>query len=220
MLNIPIKNEHLLSLLKPFEKCILEEHLRYFDQSAKKENAEKWISDEYMKEVIDQKYAHSGYPEVISGYDLMITHGQTLKNTTDPRVKNTIDMIADSLLNIQASYTLKSNALCAVYPPGGFISWHNNANAPGFNVLFTYSEGGNGWFKYYDLDKKEVVTMPDVKGWQCKAGYYGSYQETDKVLYHAAYTDDWRVTVAFVLDSSEMAMGLHEELIEDISNNF
>ena len=45
-----------------------------------------------------------------------------------------------------------------MYPPGGYISWHNNANASAYNLVFTWSESGNGYFKYIDGEtKKEIV---------------------------------------------------------------
>ena len=64
---------------------------------------------------------------------------------------------------------VRHNALTAIYPPGGYISWHNNANASAYNLIFTWSESANGQFNYVDPSTKEVVVMRDVEGWQCKS---------------------------------------------------
>ena len=97
---------------------------------------------------------------------------------------------------------LSCSALTMAYPPGGYIEWHNNANAPSYNLVFTWSETGNGWFRYYDRDRKENVTIPDKAGWSVKAGYFGSYDD-DKLVYHCAATECWRMTWSWMLGFDE-----------------
>lgn len=97
---------------------------------------------------------------------------------------------------------LETSALSTLYPPDGFIGWHNNANAAAFNLIFTWSESGDGWFKYIEPTSKEVITIPDVKGWQLKAGYFGAYG-SGNVVYHAARTNCYRMTLSYVLGHSE-----------------
>ena len=46
-----------------------------------------------------------------------------------------------------------------------------------YNLVFTWSETGDGQFQYMDTKTGETVVMKDRKGWQCKAGYFGSYGE-------------------------------------------
>ena len=123
----------------------------------------------------------------------------------------------DKMMNF---LSVKHNALAAVYPPGGFISWHNNANAPGFNLIFSYSEDGSGYFDYIHPETKEVVHCQDKPGeWTCKAAYFGHYGEEDKVMYHAASTDDWRVTVSYVFDWSETSEGFRAMVLDDIQSS-
>ena len=43
-----------------------------------------------------------------------------------------------------------TSALLSYYPPGGFVGWHNNYDASAYQVLFTWSETGEGYFEYYD----------------------------------------------------------------------
>ena len=64
-----------------------------------------------------------------------------------------------------------------------------------------------------------MTIIPDVKGWQCKAGYFGAYVDgPEKIVYHAARngTSGLRMTIAFTLDRSEMSLGLQDWIIEDI----
>ena len=63
-----------------------------------------------------------------------------------------------------------SMALCAFYPPGTFIPWHHNGNAPGHNILLHYNKEGKGNFYTYDDDK--IITYEDKPGWVCRAGIF------------------------------------------------
>ena len=66
--------------------------------------------------------------------------------------------------------------------------------------------------------KKEVV-MQDVPGWQCKASYFGAYDEpAHKLVYHTASTDCWRITVSYIFNREEMSLGLQEDVIEEIKS--
>ena len=96
----------------------------------------------------------------------------------------------------------RNNALAQLYPPNGHISWHNNANASAYNLIFTWSETGDGWFKYVDPKTQEVVTIQDEKGWNLKAGHFGAYGSGD-VVYHAARTNCYRMTLSYVLGHNE-----------------
>ena len=108
---------------------------------------------------------------------------------------------------------------CAIYPPGGFISWHNNANAAAFNLIFTWSEFGEGCFKYIHPETKEEVICEDEAGqWSCKAAYFGHYGEPDKLLYHAADTDNWRTTVSYTFNTEMASEEFREMVIADISS--
>jgi hypothetical protein len=121
--------------------------------------------------------------------------------------------------NLITELGVRYNALFAIYPPGGYISWHNNQNAPGYNVLLTWSENGDGYWEHLDPKTNKIERINDVPGWQCKYGYYGTYEEgMDNVLYHAAATNCWRATIAFVFDKNEGGRMMSEMLIEEISS--
>ena len=57
-----------------------------------------------------------------------------------------------------------TSALLSYYPPGGFVGWHTNYDANAYQVLFTWSETGEGFFEYYDKQKDEIIKIDDVPG--------------------------------------------------------
>ena len=93
----------------------------------------------------------------------------------------------------------RNNALKMYYPPQGFIGWHNNGNAPGYNIIMSYSKTGEGSFYSYDLKTKEITEYKDNPGWNIKVGYFGSFSEPDKIYWHAARTDCDRVTLSYII---------------------
>jgi hypothetical protein len=116
-----------------------------------------------------------------------------------------------------------SSALFNYYPPGGFVGWHTNWNANAYQLLFTWSRTGNGYFKYWDLEKQEIVTIQDVPGWQCRWYYFGRHDEPNHHCWHAAYAGCDRVTLAYKVlndrigsDTDRKAIILKDQIIEDI----
>jgi hypothetical protein len=99
------------------------------------------------------------------------------------------------------------------YPPGGHMSWHDNRMAWGYNIMFTWSEKGDGTFKYLDNKTKEIVEISDVPGWSTKVGYYGpcnedpvtgTYKPTDDTFWHCFSNNDNRFTFAFYTRSKSL----------------
>jgi hypothetical protein len=122
-----------------------------------------------------------------------------------------VQKLDKALMNFTGS---RNNALKMYYPPGGYIGWHNNANAPGYNILFTYSETGDGDFRYIHPQTGELVIMPDRKGWSCKAGYYDIVD--GKPLWHAAHTKCNRLNWAYIIHPTLWA-DMAEELGIDVT---
>lgn len=156
---------------------------------------EYFVSDKFRDEIISMGRDHDGYPDSARSWPLKPEHhiGDDPENYR--KDFNQLDADMRILLGIQQC------ALSQLYPPKGYISWHSNANAAGFNLIFTWSETGDGWFKYIDKYGKEI-TIKDKKGWSLKAGYFGTYDE-DKVCYHAAHTKCWRITVSYIVTRHE-----------------
>ena len=191
MQTFEIKNPRVLSIL---------ENIRYlyrdkYDPSKTNRKLDEvddpyYVSSEYRDYIVSLGTEHDGSPATAKSYPIKPEHYMG----DDPNYA--VDFARmDS--EIKTELGLKLNALSQLYPPTGYISWHTNANAPGYNLIFTWSETGDGWFKYLDKYGREV-TLQDKQGWTLKAGYFGTYEEK-KECYHAAYTDCWRMTHSFVL---------------------
>lgn len=193
---VELKNPRVLNLLEKFRYLYREKYdiTKTCRLSSGNTNltAEDWISEEYLKQVMDLGTRHEGLPSSSLSYCIKPEH----YHGNDPQYKQDFRDVNDSL---KEELGLRHSALSQLYPPKGFIDWHNNANASSFNVIFTWSETGDGWFKWYDTENKKIITMKDKKGWSCKAGYFSSYGEDIPVKYHCAYTDCWRMTHSYTL---------------------
>ena len=220
MTSVEICNEELIEILNEmpdFFKSIPME-LGKGCQQRDLDKREHYCSDEYLLEIRKMWNAHGGYPEHLAGVGF--EGGQA------PNIDDSAGNIAEMMEKYQ--YFMKElnewtgskrNALFAVYPPGGYIAWHNNANCAAYNVLFTWSETGAGRWKHYDPKTKEIVVIEDKPGWQCKMGYYGSYESSAdgrEIVYHMAETDCLRATVAFIFNVDDTGKKMAEMLLEEI----
>jgi hypothetical protein len=176
-----------------------------------------YSSHEYAKKIIEKGVRHDGYPDEMHGYSF---NSNRIKLRGDNiEAHNEIIKRHENLINdFKTEYAMKNNALFTLYPPNGFISWHNNANAAAYNVILTWSENGDGYFEYFDINKKEYIRVQDQPGWQCKVSYFGHYGEKDKLVYHTARTNCWRLTLSFIFDLSSASQFAQEMFIEDISS--
>ena len=216
--NIPLNN-YALEQLKEAEWFITDENYKIGTLSCAHGHGEGdyYTGDEYRDKIIAERDQHEGFPEIIYAYSMStINFGLNPECSKQEwallgeKMKSTVD-------NLITTFGFKRNALFSVYPPGGYISWHNNANASAYNFIFTWSENGDGWFKYWDMENNKEVLIPDTPGWQCKAGYFGAYGEPKKNLcYHSAYTNCLRMTVAFTLNRREISLGLQDDIIDEI----
>ncbi len=163
------------------------------------------VSDEYLKKILDKDGAHVGFPEVARCCD--ISQYPHIPGLHKEKQK---ELNAELIRFLGA----RNVAVHTYYPPEGFMGWHNNWNAHGYNILLTYnSEENGGFFRYLDPVTKEVITMPDPKGWSCKVGYYGRGRERDKVYYHCCSNTAKRLTLGYVVPHLE----IWRSMIEDIS---
>lgn len=218
--DIPL-NDFALELLSKAEWFLEEKNhsatIKGFEQHHNEKDADYFTSEEYMRKIMDMNQKHDGFPEVIVSHSFGRANLKFAPNNAhrELEVLEKIESVNNTLCR---NLCLKQNALFAVYPPGGFISWHNNANAPAYNLIFTYSETGDGWFKYYDMSKETVITIQDKPGWQCKGGYFGSYENPRRTwCYHTARTNCKRMTIAYTFDRHQMSMNIQDDVIEDIS---
>ena len=222
MKDIPL-NDFALEILNEALWFVQDDHYKSVvcgkERNLNDKDADHFTGHDYMRKIMRMGREHNGFPEILTGYSFGIGQLNFAKEASSIAIPEVQQKQEEFLNKIQTTFNLKRNALFSVYPPGGYISWHNNANASAFNLIFTYSETGDGYWEHFDQETKEVTRIPDVKGWQCKAGYFGAYEDSqDKIVYHAARNGKTglRMTVAFVFDRSEMSQGIQDWVIEDI----
>ena len=109
--------------------------------------------------------------------------------------------------------TGRKQALSAIYPPGGYLGWHTNADVPGRNLIFTWSKTGEGIFRYKNYTKGYFFDIPDHIGWNVKSFDWFSYGESEKEGYswHCAGASCMRATLAFVIHNNPMSDAMLEE---------
>lgn len=190
MIDIDLKNPRVLSILDDFKNFV-------FSYPPNKPldtgEYEDYTSQEYLDRVLSMGEDHIGTPDKAFSCPIKPAHYEG----DDPEYNRRFTELNRSLM---IELGLQFSALSQLYPPRGFIDWHNNANATGYNLLFTWSETGDGCFKYWD--GKKVVVMQDAVGWNVKAGYFGDYAD-NRLVYHCAHTNCWRITLSYVLGYNE-----------------
>lgn len=197
MKTIEIKNQDILDILEKFKYNYITKwkvsETNEMIEGPSGYTRDDWISHDYLKHLQSIGREHDGSPPSALSYALKPDHYKG-EDKTDYYLDY---MSLDSKL--KARLGLDCCALSQLYPPGGYIGWHTNENASAFNLLFTWSKDGNGYFEYVDPKTQEIVRMQDKAGWTCKAGYFGGSHEEDKIVYHAASTDCWRMTISYTL---------------------
>jgi hypothetical protein len=186
---------------------------KVFNPPDAKTNPGKYLTEEYLfRNMADPN--HQGFPVEHCSYP--IEHAMAKDSSLR-------DVNEYSRSQFITELGANHNAVFLYYPPGGFVGWHNNANNSGIQFIFTYSEGGDGYFQYYDKQKQEIVVTHDSPGWRCHYHYFGA--TPDDHCWHSAYTNEPRITVCVLFrwwDKPEleqqirdMAMDLAEEIQED-----
>lgn len=210
-------SDELLDILTPYSDWFFKQDLEPLNQLALKNEKftfdldgpglKHCTSDNYLMEIVDKDGEHEGYPEICYSYDL------NMKIHEEPFLSKH-DEVSEELLSFTGA---AFNAVHVYYPKNGFMGWHNNWNAYGYNILLSYTENGEGFFKYRkgNANKKihEIVHMQDPGGWCCKVGYYGRGREADKVYYHCAGSYEPRITIGMIIPN----LDIWRNLIEDIS---
>tara|TARA_B100001093_G_scaffold508198_1_gene569953 strand:+ start:23713 stop:24378 length:666 start_codon:yes stop_codon:yes gene_type:complete len=221
MNKLKIKNKNINDILLNIQNSILsvDEQLLYdiayenrlgrngkkFNKSLDIKSGTSW---DYHKHLIveDQNGNHSGWPDC----SMLVDY----KNIYDERINRneTIRHCEDLTLELGAS----NNSLACYYPKNGYIGWHHNANAHGYNVLFTYNDCNGGYFEEYDIKSDKYIRHKDGIGWTAKTGYFGSHREPEKKVWHcAANHKGRRITISYIIDQYDMWM----DMIDELDNN-
>jgi hypothetical protein len=172
----------------------------------------------YLDHMLRNQDAHPGYPEEHMAQPIAHMVRIDPDIWTDYRDKARTEFCID----IGAQHA----ALTNYYPPGGFVGWHTNWDACCYQVLFTWSRTGDGYFRYYDKENDEMITIEDKPGWQARHFYFGRKDEIKYHCWHSAYTWSERITLAYKFDNGGMesahnktAILLRDQLIEEIESH-
>ena len=215
-------NEYKDWVFSPSVQDALSTKIEWQVARLKKEGKSEWSCDAENLRSIDHDN-HDGYPADQYGINLNYNFLQGERRTVDPQFLNEIRR-ANNVLDekLQLALGARFCALKMFYPPEGYINWHTNWNVPGYNIIFTYSPTGNGYWRHVDPtgstthkpDLSKIVHLDDVPGWHCKVGYFGKKEETDRLVWHSAYTREPRLTVSYVVFEKVIWENMVEELAE------
>ena len=141
---------------------------------------------------------HDGYPPDSLDYDFT-------------RLPTDHNWALDGVIQREIGY--KRPALKVVYGPDHYFAWHDNRNASGLNLIFTWSDAeARGFFRHVDAATGEIVTIPDVPGWSCKMGEYGA-KEGSRLKHCAAANGSRRCTIGYIVGHR----GIWDDIIEELA---
>lgn len=213
MKKINLRNKEVISMLDEWKDFFFSQDLSKFEDKdnyvSYKDPYEYTITEEFLAEEMAKGSDHEGFPTSMLGAEISeFCNAQFYMPEWHPAIHKV-------LYGLNAKLGTKRNALMAYYPPGGYIGWHTNWNAPALNILFSWSATGDGWFKWRDPKTGEIHQMDDEPGvWTAKVGYYGTYDEPDHHIWHSASTNCDRFTFSFIIPSND----LWEYMIEDLED--
>lgn len=167
--------------------------------------AEEATSMAYLEQALKDPESY-GYPRHSWGLEL----NMDTVYFEDPELKEKAKITNDKLMNF---FGARSNALQMFYPAGGYIGWHNNANAPGYNIVLSCNPEADGEFEHWDHINNKLNVFKDQPGWNCKVGYFGSFKENEKIYWHCARTRSPRLTFSYVIYDKN----LWESMVDDIN---
>lgn len=220
MITLELRNRQLQKILLNITNLIfdpnVESSLSNFAEERPLESDELYpgfhpTSEEYLKDAIKGDLKSYGFPRL---YHMISWDNYKRKKDHDPFYKfpEISFKLAKQISIVQQIIGAERNALAAFYPPKGYLSWHHNGNAPGYNIIMSYSKNGEGSFSWLN-DSDEIVENKDVPGWNIKAGYYGSLNNAnEKLFWHMAKTNEPRLTLGFVMDYEKIWSGAIETI--------
>mgnify|MGYP000129545697 FL=1 len=201
-------NPELLEILTPYAEWFFSQtdHDKLREPDRRRGfDIDTGTSEKYMNELVGKDGEHEGYPETAFCCDI----GMVDSVPTTHREKQ--QKLNRELISFLGA---KNNAVHVYYPENGFMGWHTNWNASGYNILITYNaEENGGFFRYLDPVTKEIVTMVDPVGWSCKVGHFGDRSDPNKIVYHCCGNSAKRLTLGYVVPHLE----IWRSMIKDIS---
>ena len=217
-------SKDLTDILDPFTQWFFEQNDQHLvlgpqDMQEKRRgglNVDTATDEQYLNHIVGKGEKHVGFPDVAWCTDMSQAHGQPWFPLEYGKRQQETNY---ELINYLGA---RNNAVFTYYPEDGFMGWHTNWNAAGYNILLTYnSEEDAGFFRYLDPTTKEVVTMMDPKGWSCKVGYFGGHLDTpDKILYHCCANTSKRLTLGYVVPHLEIWRSMIEDITGEDASHF
>lgn len=218
MLAISKINPELLTILEDFSTYFFNsdytklESLIGSDEKMKdvslKDMADEATSVEYLENALTKHPLDYGFPRHSWGLELTLDR----KYIPDKGLIEKCNEVDRRLLDF---FGARNNALQMYYPPGGYIGWHTNCNAPGYNIVISCNPGADGYFVHYDHINKKYNYFYDKPGWNIKAGYFGSREEPEKMYWHAAKTNTPRLTLSYIVYDKNIWLDMMDDIEVD-----
>lgn len=218
MFSIRLTNQKLGQYLANLTDYFLQENILNLARKIAKQNNNQDnliknyhpASDEYLFEAFKLPAQEFGFPRRTCGLSALRSYPTSIDVSFSLEEYN---KISKKIANFLGAPT---NAVAMLYPEKGYMGWHHNGNASGYNILLTYNVTGNGSFDYWNREKSEIVSMRDDVGWTVKVGRFSGYKDgLDKLFWHRARTESPRITIAWILDQKDLWI----DMIKEISNN-
>jgi hypothetical protein len=220
MTEIVIRNKEFLKTLENFSDTFFNTEGYHNPKYYMYSSPEDMTKGEY--------YCGEDYLQACLSRDILVCapdrhFAQVIVNMVREDREKWVDYMKRLKYDFAAEIGAHTSALLSYYPPGGFVGWHTNHNASAYQVLFTWSKTGNGYFRYLDNETGEIVTIQDKPGWQARHFYFGPKEEPENLCWHSAYAGDERLTLAYKFcgygkndPRDQQARDLRDLLIEDI----
>ena len=125
-------SQEVLDIVEPFATWFFEQDQDLINIHGKADKDEYYTDNEYL-DYIEAK-GHEGFPEEKYGIDLTDIKSTPLEYR---------DKIIDVTKQLNNFFGSQFNAVKMYYPKDGFMSWHNNHNVPGYNILMSYTKNGD-----------------------------------------------------------------------------
>ena len=220
MSELIIKNKAVLKMLnqisdeitsQPITKNRFRGRKTTFYPEDARTDGEKYLDPKYLKKHLNDPN-HVGYP--VENYGIPLSDPQ--EDGPDPLESVQKFVKSDFVHHLGAT----SDALFLYYPPGGFVGWHTNQNNSGYQIVFSWSESGDGYFQVYDKEKEEVIRYYDQPGWNCRHQLFG--REEHEHCWHSAYTRCPKITVCVLFrwreqpHKKDLILHMKDELLEEL----
>jgi hypothetical protein len=177
-----------------------------FEKIAIKDKMEEATGIPYLQKALEQPEKY-GFPA--NSWGLELVHDRS--NIEDKQLIEMSLKANDKLMNF---FGARNNSLQMFYPAGGYIGWHHNGNAPGYNIVLSCNPGADGEFEHWDHINNKLEVFKDQPGWNCKVGYFGDrVKEPEQLYWHCARTRTPRLTFSYVIYDKN----LWQDMVDDIN---